>query len=345
MNSRPPQASCSQPVAARCCCPRTASASPTRGTVVFLDATVDQQLQRTRHGRHRPLLATADPRARLEELMRVREPLYRSIAAITVRTDGRKLRSVAGEIAQALSACRRIDLNLGSRQLPDPDRPGPVGHAGPCSPSTRAMRNSWSSATRPSRRCGCRACARALRAAAFAQCLLPDGEEHKTLATVARVIDALVEARMNRDCMVLALGGGVIGDIAGFAAACYQRGVATCSCRPRCWRRSIPPIGGKTGVNHPGGKNLIGAFHQPMAVITDTDTLGTLPDRELRAGLAEVIKSALIADAAFFAWLEAEIDALLARDPEALAEAIRRACESRPTSSPATSASRARGRC
>jgi 3-dehydroquinate synthase len=161
----------------------------------------------------------------------------------------------------------------------------------------------------------------------FAQCLLRDGEQHKTLASAAKVIDALVEARMNRDCMVIALGGGVVGDIAGFAAATYQRGVACLQLPTTLLAQVDAAIGGKTGVNHPGGKNLIGTFHQPAAVITDTDTLGTLPDRELRAGLAEVVKAALIADGAFFAWLEQRIEALLARDPEALAEAIRHACE------------------
>jgi 3-dehydroquinate synthase len=131
---------------------------------------------------------------------------------------------------------------------------------------------------------------------------------------------------MNRDCMVLALGGGVVGDIAGFAAATYQRGVACLQLPTTLLAQVDSAIGGKTGVNHPGGKNLIGAFHQPVAVITDTDTLGTLPDREFRAGLAEVIKAALIADGGFFDWLEREIEPLLARNPDALAEAISRAC-------------------
>jgi 3-dehydroquinate synthase len=158
----------------------------------------------------------------------------------------------------------------------------------------------------------------------FAQCLLPDGEEHKTLASAARIIDALIEARMNRDCMVLALGGGVIGDLAGFAAATYQRGVAFLQLPTTLLAQVDAAIGGKTGVNHPGGKNLIGAFHQPVAVITDTDTLATLSDREFRAGLAEIIKAALIADGGFFDWLEREIEALLARRPEALEEAIGR---------------------
>ena len=161
----------------------------------------------------------------------------------------------------------------------------------------------------------------------FARCILPGGEAQKTLGNVAAIIDALVAARLNRDGLVLALGGGVIGDIAGFAAASYQRGIAFLQLPTTLLAQVDSAVGGKTGVNHPGGKNLIGAFHQPVAVIADTDTLSTLPDRELRAGITEIVKAALVADAAFFAWLEANGASVLARDPAALAEAIRRACE------------------
>jgi 3-dehydroquinate synthase len=160
----------------------------------------------------------------------------------------------------------------------------------------------------------------------FETCMLPGGEEQKTLGNVAVIIDALVAARLNRDGAVLALGGGVIGDIAGFAAASYQRGIAIVQLPTTLLAQVDSSVGGKTGVNHPGGKNLIGAFHQPSAVITDTDTLSTLPDRQLRAGLAEVVKAALVADAAFFDWLEANLQRLLAKEPAALAEAICRAC-------------------
>jgi len=161
----------------------------------------------------------------------------------------------------------------------------------------------------------------------FASCVLPGGESQKTLGNVAAIIDALVAARLNRDGLVLALGGGVIGDIAGFAAASYQRGIAFLQLPTTLLAQVDSAVGGKTGVNHPGGKNLIGAFHQPSAVITDTDTLTTLPDRELRAGFAEIVKAALVADPAFFAWLEANAGRVLARDADALAHAIRRACE------------------
>ena len=156
---------------------------------------------------------------------------------------------------------------------------------------------------------------------------LPDGEAHKTLATMATILDKLVASGAGRDTTVVALGGGVVGDIAGFAAACYMRGVGFVQVPTTLLAQVDSSVGGKTGVNHEQGKNLIGAFHQPQVVLIDTDTLATLPDRELRAGLAEVIKYGAICDAGFFAWLEANIDALLQRDADALAHAIRRSCE------------------
>jgi len=156
---------------------------------------------------------------------------------------------------------------------------------------------------------------------------LPDGERHKTLATAARVLDALVAARMNRDACLVALGGGVVGDVAGFAAACYQRGVDFVQVPTTLLAQVDSSVGGKTGVNHPGGKNLIGAFHQPRAVVSDTGTLGSLPVRELRAGLAEVIKYGLVADVAFLDWIESNLEALLALDAAAVTQAVRRSCE------------------
>jgi 3-dehydroquinate synthase len=157
--------------------------------------------------------------------------------------------------------------------------------------------------------------------------LLPDGEPHKTLDVIGRVLDVLVANRFGRDCAVVALGGGVVGDMAGFAAAIYQRGVPFVQVPTTLLAQVDSAVGGKTGVNHPGGKNLIGAFHQPVAVISDTRTLATLAPRELRAGLAEVIKYGLICDSSFFAGLEARADDLLAGEPPALAWVIRRSCE------------------
>lgn len=156
---------------------------------------------------------------------------------------------------------------------------------------------------------------------------LPDGEAHKTLANMARVLDVLVANRFGRDCAVLALGGGVVGDLAGFAAASYQRGVTLVQVPTTLLAQVDSAVGGKTGVNHPGGKNLIGAFHQPTLVVSDTTTLATLPARELRAGLAEVIKYGLICDAALFEWLETHLDELLKGEPASLAHAVRRCCE------------------
>jgi len=157
--------------------------------------------------------------------------------------------------------------------------------------------------------------------------LLPDGEAHKTLANAARVLDVLVSNRYGRDATVIALGGGVVGDLAGFVAACYQRGIALVQVPTTLLAQVDSAVGGKTAVNHPGGKNLIGAFHQPVAVIADTATLATLPPRELRAGLAEVIKYGLLCDAAFFEWLEQHLPELLAGKAEALAYVVRRSCE------------------
>ncbi len=156
---------------------------------------------------------------------------------------------------------------------------------------------------------------------------LPDGEQHKTLATIGRIIDSLVEARMNRDAAVVALGGGVIGDMAGFAAACYQRGIDYIQVPTTLLAQVDSSVGGKTGVNHPKAKNMIGAFHQPRCVIADIDTLKTLSDREYRAGLAEIVKYGLIYDRDFFDWLESNAVVLAAREPSAIIYAVRRSCE------------------
>jgi len=156
--------------------------------------------------------------------------------------------------------------------------------------------------------------------------ILPDGEAHKQLSVWNRIFDALLQQRFDRRCTILALGGGVVGDMAGFAAACYQRGVHYAQVPTSLLAQVDSSVGGKTGVNHPLGKNMIGAFHQPLCVIADTDTLDTLPDRELAAGLAEVIKYGLINDQAFFEWLECEMEHLRERRPEALAYAIERSC-------------------
>ena len=157
--------------------------------------------------------------------------------------------------------------------------------------------------------------------------VLPDGEEHKDWKTLNSVFDALLEKRCGRDTTIVALGGGVIGDLAGFAAATYQRGVQYVQVPTTLLSQVDSSVGGKTAINHPLGKNMIGAFHQPRLVLADMDTLKTLPERELRSGLAEVIKHGLIRDATFFAWLEANIERLLSRDARALEHAVLRSVE------------------
>jgi 3-dehydroquinate synthase len=156
--------------------------------------------------------------------------------------------------------------------------------------------------------------------------VLPDGEQHKNWETLNRIFDALLQSRCDRKTTLIALGGGVIGDLAGFAAATYQRGVPYLQIPTTLLSQVDSSVGGKTGINHPLGKNMIGAFYQPQVVIADTDTLTTLPSREFSAGLAEVIKYGLIRDLPFLEWLERQMDTLMARDPAALSEAIARSC-------------------
>ena len=157
-------------------------------------------------------------------------------------------------------------------------------------------------------------------------CVLPDGEVFKTLETYGTIMTALLEAKHNRTTTVIALGGGVVGDMAGFAAATYQRGIPFIQVPTTLLSQVDSSVGGKTGVNHPLGKNMIGAFYQPQAVIIDTETLLSLPQRELSAGMAEVIKYGLICDAPFFDWLEQEMSTLMSLDNDKISEAIYQSC-------------------
>ncbi len=157
--------------------------------------------------------------------------------------------------------------------------------------------------------------------------VLPDGEQYKTLETLNLIFDVLLQGRFNRACTLVALGGGVVGDMTGFAAACYQRGVDFIQIPTTLLAQVDSSVGGKTGVNHALGKNMIGAFHQPRCVLADTDTLKTLDNRQLSAGIAEIIKYGLIRDPDFFSWLENNMDALMRRDGAALTYAIKRSCE------------------
>jgi 3-dehydroquinate synthase len=299
---------------------------------VYLKTSVAQQLERTRHSKQRPLLNTGDPEAKLQSLMEQRAPLYDSIANITVSTDGQRVATVCEQILEQLkkqypeSDVQRLSIDLGARSYPIMIGQGLLENREVLMQAIPAQ----DVFVVTNDRVGPLYLQRLLATLShkrIASLQLPDGESHKTLATVSTIFDALVAARMNRDATIVALGGGVVGDMAGFAAACYQRGIDYVQLPTTLLAQVDSSVGGKTAVDHPGGKNLIGAFHQPRAVIADTSTLATLPERELRAGLAEVVKYGFIRDTAFLDWIEANTSQLLNRDAQALAYAIRRSCE------------------
>jgi 3-dehydroquinate synthase len=309
-----------------------------RGCVIYLKTSVPQQLERTRHSKQRPLLNTADPEAKLYSLMEQRAPLYESIANITVNTDGQRVPTLCDHILEHLQhwhaaqtegsneSMHSLSIDLGERSYPIFigeklfDNAELLKQLIPAQ-DVFIVTNDLVGPLYLHRLVA------ALAGKRTAAIQLPDGEAHKSLATVSSIFDALVASRMNRDAAIVALGGGVVGDMAGFAAACYQRGIDYIQIPTTLLAQVDSSVGGKTAVDHPGGKNLIGAFHQPRAVVADTTTLSTLADRELRAGLAEVVKYGFIRDSSFLDWVEVNAAALLRRDAQALAYAIRRSCE------------------
>jgi 3-dehydroquinate synthase len=329
-----------------------------RGTVVYLRASVNNILQRTGHDKNRPLLQTADPRKRVEELARQREPYYREVAHITIET-GRpnvqwlvqtilaQLESLSpgsttqGESGdQSASANSRpgmttqqsapitLTVDLGERSYPiqiGPSLLEDVGQVGRYVDGPRAVvvTNTVVAPLYLER------LSLSLTAAGkqVTSVILPDGEEEKSWANLMRIFDVLLAEKCDRKTTLVALGGGVIGDMTGFAAATYMRGVPFVQVPTTLLAQVDSSVGGKTGINHPLGKNMIGAFYQPQAVIADTATLNSLPLRELSAGLAEVIKHGAIIDTEFFEWIEANIEKLMARDSAALAHVIKRSCE------------------
>jgi shikimate kinase/3-dehydroquinate synthase len=325
-----------------------------RGTVVYLRASVNNILQRTGHDKSRPLLQTADPRKRIEELSRQREPYYREVAHITIETGRPNVQWLVQSILNQLGAESGVpapaihaeadhpDPNMTTQQHPTPitlnvdlgERSYPI-QIGPALLGDAGLIG---------RHVGARAVivtntvvgplyleqlAGTLRSAGkqVASVVLPDGEEEKSWANLMRIFDVLLAEKCDRKTTLVALGGGVIGDMTGFAAATYMRGVPFIQVPTTLLAQVDSSVGGKTGINHPLGKNMIGSFYQPQAVIADTATLNTLAPRELSAGLAEVIKHGAIIDTEFFDWIEANIGKLLARDGAALAHAIKRSCE------------------
>ncbi len=319
------------------------------GVVVYLRATPHDLWLRTRHDRNRPLLQTADPLARLQELFEQRDPLYREIADIIVDTGSQSVNSLAHRLANRLvrlgggkmdasemttgsaeMSSHTLEVALGDRSYPIHIGSGLLDEA-----QLIASRLPQKKAAIVTNDVVGPLYLTRLRDALTAcgvetiSIVLPDGEAHKNWQTLNSIFDALLEHRCERQTTLIALGGGVVGDIAGFAAAVFQRGMPFIQVPTTLLAQVDSAVGGKTAINHPAGKNMIGAFYQPLAVVADMATLNTLPDRELAAGIAEVIKYGAIGDLAFFEWLEGNIERLVARDPAALAYAVEQSCRAK----------------
>ncbi|HWV64060.1 MAG TPA: bifunctional shikimate kinase/3-dehydroquinate synthase AroKB [Oxalicibacterium sp.] len=324
-----------------------------RGTVIYLRASVNSLLQRTSHDRNRPLLQNADPRKTLEDLTCIREPLYNEVADFVIDT-GRPnvqflmqsiLSQLGPEFGQGgqdcehhssprqamtppLSTSQTLNVDLGDRSYPITIGQGLLDDktviAGKIPGKRVAIVTNTVVAPLYLQQITA-----ALTAAGkqVVPIVLPDGEEEKNWASLMKVFDVLLAEKCDRKTTLVALGGGVIGDLTGFAAAAYMRGVPFVQVPTTLLSQVDSSVGGKTGINHPLGKNMIGAFYQPQAVVADTSTLNTLPARELSAGLSEVIKHGAIIDPPFFDWIEANIDKLVKKDAAALGYAIKRSCE------------------
>jgi len=321
-----------------------------RGTVIYLRANVHSILQRTGHDKNRPLLQTADPRRKLEELLIQREPLYREIANLVIDTGRPNVQSMVQSIldqldlsgpptrAEAQPATHTmtqsplsplsLSVDLGERSYPIVIGAQLLADAALLARHIPGRQVAIVSNTTvaPLYLPGVAAALRA-DGREVIEIILPDGEQFKTQESLMLVYDALLAKRCDRKTTLVALGGGVIGDLTGYAAASYMRGVPFVQLPTTLLAQVDSSVGGKTGINHPLGKNMIGAFYQPRAVLADTAALATLPQRELAAGLAEVIKHGAIIDAAFFNWIEQNIAQLVAGERSALAHAVLRSCE------------------
>ncbi|MFZ6769107.1 bifunctional shikimate kinase/3-dehydroquinate synthase AroKB [Undibacterium sp. Di26W] len=320
-----------------------------RGTVIYLRAGIQSILQRTRHDKNRPLLRTGDPRKKLEELESQRDPLYQEVAHLVVETGRPNVQFLVQSILDKLPQQFGSETDGSTKQTMSPEnnssstvlnvdlgeRSYPISIGSSLLSDSQFLQSQikgkrivivTNTVVAPIYLAALEA---SLRAAGkdVVSVVLPDGEEQKNWASLMLIFNALLEQKCDRKTTLLALGGGVIGDMTGFAASAYMRGVPFIQVPTTLLSQVDSSVGGKTGINHPLGKNMIGAFYQPQAVIADIATLQTLPDKELSAGLAEVIKHGAIIDAAFFDWIEANMAALRAKDAEALTYAILRSCE------------------
>jgi 3-dehydroquinate synthase len=310
------------------------------GVVVYLRSSVHDLWQRTRHDHNRPLLQTDNPRARLQELHDLRDPLYTEAADIIIPTGKQSVQILLERLQHKLEDLKQtngsgktmqtLNVGLAERSYPLYIGSSLLGHIElllPHIPQKRAV--IVSNTTVAPLYLQQLSEGLVSNGVQIQSIILPDGEQYKSSESLDVIYDALLSARCERSTPLIALGGGVIGDITGFAAATYLRGVPFIQIPTTLLAQVDSSVGGKTGINHLLGKNMIGAFYQPRVVVADTSTLNTLPDKELRAGIAEVIKYGLIRDLPFLEWLEANIDKLLARDIAALQYAIARSCQNK----------------
>lgn len=327
------------------------------GIVIYLRASVGNILKRTQHDKSRPLLQTKNRRAKLEALSREREPMYQEVADIVVDTgrpnvhamvqfiinqikkfqkkngiDRQKRSSIhspkKGNLSMQLSTTQQLKVDLGERSYPIEIGPGLLENQTLIAKTVKGQRVAiiTNDVVAPLYLNRLTHTFKSLNKEVISL-ILPDGEKEKNWASLMKIFDFLMSNKCDRKTTLVALGGGVIGDMTGYAAASFMRGVPFVQVPTTLLSEVDSSVGGKTGINHPLGKNMIGAFYQPEAVIADTSTLNSLPDTELSAGMAEVIKYGCIVDADFFSWLEQNTEKLLKRDPVALAYAIKRSCE------------------
>lgn len=327
------------------------------GTVVYLKASIGSILHRTRHDKKRPLLRTADPRKKLEELEQQRDPLYREVAHMIIETGQPQLQTLVQTIVDKLpkpqtvaQTAETIAANLSpisnqtmehesgqykTLQVDLGDRSYPISIGESLLSNARVLDQRIKSkrvvivtndVVAPLYLDNLRTQLIGLGKQVDA-IILPDGEDKKNWQSLMMIFDELLQKKCDRKTALIALGGGVIGDMTGFAASAYMRGIPFVQIPTTLLAQVDSSVGGKTGINHPLGKNMIGAFYQPQAVIADISSLSTLSDQELSAGLAEVIKHGAIIDANFFDWIETNIEKLRARDSAALSYAVLRSCE------------------
>ena len=312
------------------------------GVVVYLKSSVHDLWQRTRHDHNRPLLQTADPRAKLQELYEQRDPLYAEIADILMHTGKQSVQVLLLRFQQRLDTVQNpiqtndqdfmqtLNVGLAERSYPIHVGSGLLDRPELLLPHLPRKRTVIVSNTTVAPIYLDRLSSGLIQHGIQVESIiLPDGEQYKNSDSLNTIYDALLKSRCERTTPLIALGGGVIGDITGYAAATYLRGVPFIQIPTTLLAQVDSSVGGKTGINHSLGKNMIGAFYQPLLVLSDSATLNTLPDKELRAGIAEVIKYGLIRDLSFLEWLESNMEKLLSRDKAALQYAITRSCENK----------------